>query len=41
MVPNGNGDTMFWKILKPLLSGAAFGLVLITLLLLIVRYFFK
>jgi hypothetical protein len=32
---------MLWKILKPLLSGAGLGLVLITLLLLIVRYFFK
>jgi hypothetical protein len=27
--------------IEPILSGGAFGLVLITLLLLIVRYFFK
>lgn len=32
---------MLWKILKPLLSGAALGLALIMVLLLIVRFFFK
>ena len=30
---------MLWKILKPLLSGAAFGLVLFVGLLLLARYF--
>jgi len=31
---------MLWKILKPLLSGAVFGLVVIVLLFLLLRYLF-
>lgn len=32
---------MLWKILKPLLFGAAFGFILIVALLLLARYVFK